>query len=1507
MSNSANNSSTENNQILNLPFHPAVSSWFVQTFEEPSPPQTQGWPVIADGKHSLILAPTGSGKTLAAFLWSINELFYKGLKTKKEEFAQNPQGVHTLYISPLKALNNDIHTNLQVPLNGIRAVAENLDLEPPLIRTAVRTGDTPSYVRQTMVKKPPHILITTPESLYLLLTSEKGRGILRNLSYLIVDEIHAIANNKRGVHLSLSLERLMALCKKEPVRIGLSATQKPLERIAAFLGGQTKNPKTNRFTQRSVEIVNCGQRKKLDLGVISPTPDFSNLPDSSVWAQVIDKLYELISQHKTTLVFVNVRAQAEKIARQLNEKHHKENKDFDDVIALAHHGSISREIRYDIEARLKNGQIPAVIATASLELGIDIGSIDLVVQLESPKTVTAALQRVGRSGHLLKSTSKGRIIPLYQSDLDDAVAITKCMLAGDIEETHIPENCLDVLSQQIVAEVALKEWNRYELYNLFKQSYCYRHLNEHTFNRVVAMLSGHYSDIDLRALLPRITWDKINDQLIARRGSRLLAVMNGGTIADRGYYGVYLSESNTRLGDMEEEFVFESRVGDVFYLGNNEWRIDQITRDRIIVSPLGSPKPRAPFWKGGPFFREFSTSQKIGDFRQELNEHIETGDYSKWLAKTTNADEAICANLDSYLQRQIEHTQSIPTSKQITVEFFRDAVEEPQIVVHSPFGGKVNGVWCHCLVAFLERRHSLEVQYSYNDDGLIIRLMDVVDPPPLETLFQIPSKDMEQLFINSIGDTPLFSILFRHNATRSLLLQRSRTDKRIPLWLQRLRAADLIQAVKDQKDFPIIAETYRECLEDMFDIRHFLQVNDKILKGDISLHFVETPFPSPMASDLLFRFMAEHLYQEDRMRTANHAAQVSSDLLAEILSQEAIPHIVTQQIAQDFEQRWQYLTQARKAKDKEDLFHIIAQLGPINKTGLYERSVGKSDQFLANLKNEKRIIETEIGFIAAEQSEFFKPPFDETKTKQHIVRALATRGPISLETIATITHFSAERIEPILEILLSEKEVVKGKLLVGVDLELWCDKQNFASLYSKAIVERRKSAEPINRNGFYQFLFKWHQLNNPNQSIRDLVKTYAGFYFPHSFFERELFSTRIKRENQNVYELLKEFDENITSGDIIPIAKKENDSSRTKLTFINRRDGHILLDTANLSESEKELSENTQEVFQFLKKNGASTFKDIAESTSHSRTTIENSLAELAFKSLVSCDDYPAFLAVLQPNKPNSENSTKSEWQNEIKQSWSVGHGRRGPWQRFRQSIKERVIRHNGRWFLTTTFAVMGKPVDKHKQAELQARLLLQRYGVVVKEFYRREEGLLPWYNIFQELKRMEWSGEIRRGYFITGLSGVQFALTEALEQLEQIKSDGTESSTTFVSTSDPALPIGGNISWEIKSANQTNIVITRSASNHLLFVNGNPVVYLENYGARIQTTEFFEKAHLDLIIEQLKSIMRLPANLRPRKKLELELWDGKDMNNCEFIDDFQNAGFEENDGMLVLWPSAVE
>ncbi|HEX9654070.1 MAG TPA: DEAD/DEAH box helicase, partial [bacterium] len=1101
-------------------FHPAVQRWFTATFGEPSPPQVQGWPAIAEDKHTLILAPTGSGKTLAAFLWCIDNLFRAGLEIGEKTFARNPDGVHTLYISPLKALNNDIQRNLQEPLKGIHHQALALGSNPPIIRTLVRTGDTPSHIRQSMLKQPPHILITTPESLYLLLTSGRGREMFRGLRYLIVDEIHALSNNKRGVHLSLSLERLMPLCQKEPVRIGLSATQRPLQRIAAFLGGQQFSG--DRSTPRPVTIVDCGQRKEMDVKVISPVASFSDLPDATVWPAVIDKLYELIQTHRTTLVFVNMRAQTERVARLLNELHQKNTGNSHAQLALAHHGSISREMRYDIEARLKAGTIPAVIATASLELGIDIGSIDLVVQLESPRSVSSALQRVGRSGHLLSATSKGRLIPLYPSDLDDTVALTQSMIGGEIEETIIPENCLDVLAQQIVAELALRDWERLALFRLVRQSYCYRHLTLELFDNVVDMLAGRFSDSPLRALQPRITWDKVNDRLIARRGARLMATLNGGTIPDRGYYSVYLADSNVKLGEMEEEFVFESRVGNVFFLGNNEWRIDQIQQDRIVVAPVQAVKPRPPFWKGDTLYRDFATNQKIGAFRQQIVAGLSRGQVEN---QRLLADDSAAANLFKFLERQAGLTGRVPTDRQLVVEWFRDSAGEPHVIVHTCFGARVNGLWAIALAAVLEKRHHAQVQYSYNDDGIIMRTLDTTAPLPMEELLSLPSKEIEAMIRDALLDTPIFSVRFRYNAARALILPRSQPGKRIPLWLQRLRAADLLQVARQYPDFPIVIETYRDCLQDVFDLPSLLKALDDLHRGDITVHVAHTPYPSPMASGLMFNFLASNLYENDRSRLPGQVAAMSSELLAQILSQDAIPTIVTPELIAECEARWQNLAPEFHARDAEDLFAIIAKLAPISADQAQLRCKTDPSEMLQQLQIGNRIVRITAGWIATEDSKLFESKPSAEIVTERVLRLLRVRGPILLDEISDKLNLPASDIQRTLQQLHSAKEVVRGQLIVGVEEETWCDRHNFAELYRRAVATRRALTAPADRNLFYRFLLRWHHIAGPAPALMNLIQRYAGFRFPIPVFEREILNSRSQTETtsdalQEFYELM---------------------------------------------------------------------------------------------------------------------------------------------------------------------------------------------------------------------------------------------------------------------------------------------------------------------------------------------------------------------------------------------------
>lgn len=1496
--------------LATISFHPVVEKWFSDNFSAPSPPQAQGWPVIAAGQHTLILAPTGSGKTLAAFLWCIDDLFRRGVQADAKEFSRNTGGIHTLYISPLKALNNDIHRNLQEPLHGIKETARAMNLAPPAIHALVRTGDTPANERQAMLKRPPHILITTPESLFLLLTSRQGREMFRNMRYLIVDEIHALSNNKRGVHLSLSLERLMHVCQAEPVRIGLSATQKPLERIAAFLGGQVFREGHDQPAPRPVTIVDCGQRKAMDLQVISPVEHFGDLPEATVWHAVIDKLYELIQSHRTTLAFVNMRAQTERIARLLNEKHRAASGNPEAEIALAHHGSLARERRYEIEARLKAGEIPAVIATASLELGIDIGSIDLVVQLESPRTVSAALQRVGRSGHLLSATSKGRLIPLYPADLDDAVTLTRCMLANDIEETIVPENCLDVLSQQILAEVAMQEWPRLDLFKLVQQSYCYRNLSLTMFDSVLDMLAGRFADAMMRALQPRLTWDRINDRLIARRGARLLTVMNVGTIPDRGYFAVHLADSNTKLGEMEEEFVFESHVGDVFYLGSNEWRIEEIQRDRIMVVPVRANKPRPPFWKGDNLYRDYATSLKIGAFRRELLEKIEHGAELPWLTEHGHSDEAIAGNLAGYLQRQRDITEAVPHDKQIVVEWFRDHAEEPHLVVHAVFGSRVNGAWAIALSRAIEKRYGAEVQFSYNDDGIVMRLFDATEQIPIEKLLRLPVQEVEQNLLEALSTSALFATQFRYNAARALLLPRSRAGKRIPLWLQRLRAADLLQVVRQFADFPILIETYRDCLQEVFDLPALREVLMRLQAAEIKLHVVETAFPSPMASGLMFRITAENLYEYDRNRAPGQAADVSSALLAEILARETIPTLVTPEIVAAAQARWQCLTPETQAKSQEDLFVIIEKLGPITDEELQRRCQGDFSAWLQKLASEKRIMQLQnqfVGWIAATEAGLYTEPFTSKNAQKILQHILRVNGPLTLTDLHR-TSLPLDLLQTTLAELHVQREAVRGRLVMGSREEQWCDRHNFAELYRRAIALRREALAPAERAAFYRFLLRWHKLGLPGQALEELLKRYRGYQFPLKIFEREILQSRVGPEQFNA--TLQDFHNRIARGEMIALAQRAGEESRRYLRFIPRGEGNIFFNKAELAAAAEQLDESAKVVYNFLRENGASLTRDLVIGANLSTTQIENGLTSLANAGLVSCDNYPAFLLRLQPPSSQSEASSTPQAESILRPAWSRHDRQRRYQPSFRRAIRERaaLTQTEGRWFLTNSFGVLGKESSFHERAERQARLLLQRYGILVKEWYRRESGLLHWPQLFHVLKRLEWQGEIRRGYFIAGLSGVQFALPEAVELLQKLQTEPQLPATSHLclSTIDPALPFGGVVDWDFNDLNGNKIAVTRAASNHLLFWNEEPAAYCENFASRLWLGEKWRDEMNPALIDMIKSWLSVPAALRSRARIEILQINGENAKTNKLAETLLQNGFESEGEKLVLWPSAV-
>lgn len=1445
---------------LDLNFHPIITDWFQRRYGAASPPQQQGWPAIAAGRHTLILSPTGSGKTLAAFLWSIDQLFRLSQEQSEAEFTKNSTGVHTLYISPLKALNNDIHYNLQEPLQGIRAAAAEQGLTPAPIRAALRTGDTTPSDRQKLLRRPPHILITTPESLYLLVTSLKGRELFRRLRYVIIDEIHSVCNNKRGVHLSLSLERLCRLADQEPQRIGLSATQRPLEKVAAFLGGQAEQP-------RPVTIVDCGRKRTMELAVISPVDTFSDLPEASVWPAVIRKLYDLIRSHRTTLIFVNMRAQAEKLSRQLNELHQQETGDANQEISQAHHGSISREMRYQVEAKLKQGDLAAVVATASLELGIDIGSIDLVVQVESPKSVSSALQRVGRSGHMLHAVGKGCMIPLYPADLDDCLAVTRAMLQADIEETVIPENCLDILAQQIVAEVAMESWQRRDLYALFRQSYCYRALSETAFNQTIEMLSGKYSDEPLTGLQPRLSWDRVNDQLIGRQGSRMLAVLNMGSIPDRGYYGVYLGDSRQKLGEVEEEFVFESRVGDSFFLGNNEWRIQKIDRNEIRVAAIQAIKPRPPFWKGESLFKSYDAARRIGRFRAETLAHA---DAESWLMQTCCCDLATAQNLLSYLHRQQESTGMVPTDTVIVVEQFQDASSIPHVVVHAPFGSRVMGAWAMVLSAMLEKEFGLEFQYAFDDDGLLFRFPDSVTPPDLQKYFSLDTAAAKQLLLQGLAASPIFSVRFRHNAARSLILPRSRPGKRIPLWLQRLRSADLLQTVRRYPDFPILVETFRDCLEDVFDWPTLQELLPRIAGREIAIHFAKTAVPSPMASGLMFRFLSGHLYEEDRLRISNQAAEVSNDLLAEVLRRDQLPAILTHELVQEAENRWQHLTPDTRARDQEELLTIIEKLGPLGLPELQERCRENPVAWLDRLHEERRILlNPEKGWSVAESINDHDPV-------KILLRFLQSHGPRTCPEMVQATGLDHQVVVSLLPELTSAHKLVSGLLHVDSPDVCWCHPDRFAELYRRAISRRRQWQQPADAAALLHALF-----TNPAQDPQALC---IGFYLPLKSLERDLLV------NESESESLIDLQDSIARGETVLVAGRNHENGRTLLSFWPAGRGHIFTNRHELDDKSAGLTENGRRVQQFLHENGASFPRVIGEATGLSLMQVLAALKELLYTGLASCDDYGNLLSILESEFQTETRPKTTSFPNRIKPT--------------RSTVRQRVQQQQSRWFLLSSFSVLGREINATQQAEQQARLLLHRYGVVVKEAWRREQGLLSWPAIFHALKRLEWQGEIRRGYFVQGLSGIQFAMPEFLQRLQNPTRQ--ETAMTLLAT---LHPFSALLSILIKNNllnNSKNIDITRAGGNHFCIYQGRFIAYIENYGRRIQTTDFFQSDHGELLAEKTKVWLRLPDALRPRKRLELCQIDSQPAASHPLASAFLSCGYEKEGESLVLWPSGI-
>lgn len=1530
-----------NNSLEN--FSPLTRAWFRKTYGEPTPPQAQGWLPIQRGDHTLILAPTGSGKTLAAFLWGIDTLFQtleqeqtndKGRKTKKELRSSSvlgplsPDGIHLLYISPLKALNNDIERNLRVPLEGIREFAAQQKIHLPHLRVAVRTGDTPAKTRAGMLKHPPHILITTPESLYLMLTSPRARELFRTTRTVIVDEIHTLAGNKRGVHLALSLERLQHIAQSRVQRIGLSATIKPLDEVARFLGGQEsgvggqglgKNldntippPHSPSPSPRPLTIVDARYKKNLDLEIVTVVDDFRQLGGTdSIWAHVVPNVLNDIRTHTTTLIFSNSRRLAERTADRLNaqlEAEQSEEIEPGSPAALApggvmrgkgifaigaegpiraHHGSMSKQARRELEEDLKAGKLPALVGTSSLELGIDIGAVDLVVQLQSPKSVAQGLQRVGRSGHLVGQTSHGKIYATFREDLAEAAAIARGMLEGDVEPTHCPQNALDVLSQQIVACVAMQDWDADELFALVRGAYPYHQLSHNAYVSVLDMLTGKfYLDAPgVRAaemLRPKIAWDKVNNRLSALSGSRLLAISNVGTIPDTGQYKIYLDDNKTRLGELDEEFVFETRPGDTFLFGSQVWRALEIKDDRVIVERAPGATPRMPFWRGDAAWRPFALGERIGRFRREVAAMVETrrvfdadvlsdADVTKTLRVLYDEyalDEKSARNLLGYVQAQIHSIGAISSDKTIIVETFQNAVGDPHVVIHSPFGGRVNGAWAVALTSLIRERTGITPEVMTNDDGIIFRF-NASDPNfSLELFANLSAPEARERILRELPESAVFGAQFRMNAARALLLTKPRAGKRTPFWLQRLKAKDLLAYVKRAPEFPILIETYRDVLSEVFDLPHLELVLNRIAAGEIQIVTHESVVPSPVASGLLFNFVSTYLYEWDAPK-AERSLQLLSvprQTLQEVMqgidwSELLKPEAIAQVLG-----RVQHTAQGYQARTKEELAFYLRELGDLTLDEMRARCAGDADAWLKQLADEKRIVEIEIPTARARATRWVSVESESeynalAQNEKVLKRYLAFCGPVTRAQILERYAFDETWLDERLRQWTQAGELARGHFTAQA-LEELIDASLLEQIHRRTLNVLREQVQPVSVFAYADFLARWQHAHPATQwqaenAVALILKQLRGISLPGIVWERDVLPARVAEYAEADLDTLFENGAQVWVG-AGAVGSRSETTKRMRAQFFERGEGALFIGEVDTND----LSDKARMVYEFLQSEGASFATDIQNSTRLAGDALAQALSELTLRGLATNDEIETLRNLLEHgsvvrgvlNVSASARKPLSALEAELDarlgprplKMTRYREAKKRTQERIARSLSQQASPWRGRWALVQRTSILGAPLSDEARAEKWARILLERYGVITRSVLEREENA-PLELLYPLWQRMEWRGQVRRGIFVADMPGVQYALPEAVEQL-RIAQNALHEAPYILNAADPANLFGGEGSaWKF----------ARLPSTHLVLWRGQPVLIAQENGERLTSATnvsddvlrdalkiYFERAH---------------------------------------------------------------
>jgi ATP-dependent Lhr-like helicase len=1432
-------------------FHPAVADWFSRHFPEATPAQAQAWPAIKAGEHTLIAAPTGSGKTLAAFLAAIDGLVRQGL------YGTLTDATQIVYVSPLKALSNDIQKNLEAPIAGIRAALKERGLPDVEINTWVRTGDTPSSERAKMAKRPPHILVTTPESFYILLGSESGRKMLETTRWVIVDEIHAMASNKRGAHLSLSLERLAALCGDNLLRIGLSATQKPIDAVKNLLagtGGAGGAPK--------VRIVDTGHQRHRELVIEVPAQPLEAVMSAECWLNVYDQLQQLIEAHRTTLVFVNTRRMAERVARALSER-------LGETAVTAHHGSMAKEHRLAAEQRLKFGQLRALVATASLELGIDIGDVDLVCQLGSPRSLASFLQRVGRSGHAVGATPKGHIFPLSRDELVECSALFDSVRRGELDKLEIPTKPLDVVAQQIVAECAAQDWPEDELFERFTRAFPYRDLTRTEFNDVLKMLAeGFTTRRGRRGAL--IHWDTINKIVRGRRGARLTALTSGGTIPDTADYQVLLEPENHVIGTVNEDFAVESLAGDVFQLGNASYQIIRVERGQVRVEDAHGQPPTIPFWLGEAPGRSDELSDSVSRLRKEIAQRLEARPDSvmPWLTEEAGIAAPAAEQIVEYLAAGKAALGAMPSKDTIVLERFFDEAGGQQLVIHTPYGSRINRAWGLALRKRFCRKFNFELQAAATEDNIVLSLTSAHSFDLAEVARYLHSSSVRQILTQAVLDAPMFNARWRWVAGVSLALPRFQGGKKVPPQFMRMQAEDLVAAVfpdqiacaenlageREIPDHPLTNQAIHDCLYEAMDIEGLEALLKRIEAGEIRIVAVDLTQPSPLALEVLsarpYAYLDDAPLEERRTQAVMARRWLDADSAADLgrLDGEAIIRVK--------EEAWP------EPANAEELHDALLWLGALGEEEA--RAKDEWQGWLKALAADKRVTSLDTGsvklWIAAERLNQFKLVWPDAKlgsevwgqdqTAQtrdealvEIIRGrLEGLGPVTATALAMPLGLEAADVEAALVALEIEGFVMRGRFSAGGNAEEWCDRRLLSRIHHYTLRRLRAEIEPVAAKDFLRFLFQWQRVAEDSRlegpdAMTVAVAGLEGFEAPAGAWETEILPARIKAYEPSW------FDDLCLSGRLswarLTPANGGKDKDRvaspvrtTPIAVMERRSAPLWMALVGENKSNLEPSPRAQAVLDALKAHGASFFDELVAESGLLRPQVEDALGELVNLGLVNSDSFGGLRALLVPADKRKP----------------LGGARR------RGHVLPFDMDNGGRWALMRRASQSADPRLREAAVEHMARTLLRRYGVVFWRLLGREAAFLPpWRELLKVYRRMEARGEIRGGRFVAGFSGEQYALPEAVGALREMRRKTPGGEWVSISGADPLNLIG-----ILTPGNKLSAL----TGNRVLFKDGVPMATL--VGGKVEYTPSIEPA------EQWEAKKKLLRSAAPRHFADL-------------------------------------